>query len=678
MAFVSTVSTEGRINAGGGGRVAALLCCRAIFGLTVLAVAATGFNHAAHGQPAVGTGATSAVALQAVDNTATPATQPAGVRVESSGRPTMRPRVDFEDLVLLTRYVRRSMEDKLQGRPERPAAFRPHSLRGMTGTIRATLRSNGRAAASAQSQEMDVVDAAVAAGTLLGQAMLDKKEEVLAAGIARGLEIEWLGPREYLTIQALNEGGTWSEALFDSFEPAVHGIGVELHGRRAWTRPSEVIEGSLTPDIALAAAEKGIDLRHIQKVRTPREIRYFRFWTYHLWQPNASAMPVVLDRGAPLVLLADVTAERVHAAALRLGDYLASRRNEAGGFSHEYLPGSARFHEVNSARTQLRALSGLACFAQWANRGDLREPIAHSMRNFLAYLEPLELQVTSESGEKSREAAGQVLVPPGHGDTLEISGRLLMTILLGPPDAPGWEKRSDLIRGLLTAQEESGLLRLDVAEKQMAETALERSEEADQAGWALFALTQAYGGAEDEAIEAAVMRALPYYQRWLRDKPRPEAAAALARAFARQYEHGSDARLSDFVFDVADQLVAVQLDERKCLYPELYGALNVRKPGLIGADSALYTSVLCDAAVLARRIGDVERERRYVTAGVAAVRFLLQLQMAPPGDYYLRRPKDALWGIRNSPWDHRIRVDRCAEALEALIRARQTLFLPAS
>jgi hypothetical protein len=521
---------------------------------------------------------------------------------------------------------------------------------------------------------MDIVDAAVAAGTSLGQALLDKKEEMVAAGIGKGLELEWLGPREYITVPAFNEGGTWSEALIDSFEPGVHGIGVEMLGRRAWTRPTEVIEGHLTPDIALAGPEKKIELKHIQKVRTPKDVRYFRFWTWHLWQPNASALPVVLDRGAKVVLPQDVTPQAVQAAAERLGAYLAGRRNDAGGFSHEYMPGPAKFREFNSARSQLRALTGLAQFAAWSGRRDLHDKVVESAARFAKYLEPLELKVTNESGEQSRVAAGLVLVPPGHGDTLEITARLLVSMLLCPAGDGNKDTFNGLVEGLLAAQDESGQLRLDVAEKQLAETTLEPSPEADQAGWALSALAQAYNGTKDAAIDRIMLRAWSYYNRQLRENPTPVAAAALARAFARQYRNASDSRLSDFVFEVADQVVAVQLDEAKCLYPELYGAINARKPGLIGADSAMYVSLLCDAVELARRIGDTEREHRYVAATRSAVRFLLQLQIVPPGDYYMRRPKDAVGGIRNSPWDHRVRADHCADALEALIRARQTVY----
>ncbi len=603
-----------------------------------------------------------------------PASRPAQSPSSIRARPMARTPVAYEDLVLLTRYARRAMEDRLTGRPERAAQYYPPALQGQRGIVHLTLRSLGRQLAEAQSQESAIVDASVAAGTLLGQALLDKKVDMAAAGFAKGLELEWLGPCEYLTIDPFEAGGTWSEALIDSFEPGVHGIGVEYLGRRGWTRPSEVLEKHLTPDIALAGPENTIGLKHIHKVRTPQEVKYFRFWTYHLWQADGGGLPIVLDRGAKMILPQDVTGERVEASLETLGAYLAGRQNDAGGFVHEYMPGAARFRDMNSARAQLRALSGLAAYAAWSKRPELHKKVQAGADSFSSYLEPLELKITSETGEQSREAAGMVLAPPGHADTLEITARLLISLLWCPGGAGDADTCGGLVKGLLASQQDSGLLRLDVAEKQLAETTLEPAPEIDQAGWALFALAQAYGVKKDVAIERAALRALSHYDRELRKNPTPVAAAALARAFARQYQNVSDARLSDFVFEVADQVVAVQLNEGNCLYPEMYGAINARKPGLVGADSAQYTSLLCDAAELAGRIGDKTREQRYTEAARSAVRFLLQLQITPPGDYYMQRPSDALGGIRNSPWDHRVRADHCADALEAMIRARQTVF----
>ena len=56
-----------------------------------------------------------------------------------------------------------------------------------------------------------------------------------------------------------------------------------------------------------------------------------------------------------------------------------------------------------------------------------------------------------------------------------------------------------------------------------------------------------------------------------------------------------------------------------------------------------------------------------------AARFVLQLQFTETGCFYVRFPQDVIGAVRAASWDHRIRVEHCAEALNALIRARQIL-----
>ena len=148
----------------------------------------------------------------------------------------------------------------------------------------------------------------------------------------------------------------------------------------------------------------------------------------------------------------------------------------------------------------------------------------------------------------------------------------------------------------------------------------------------------------------------------------------MARAFSLHYVQTNDARLSDLVFEVADFLVNRQLHAGVCPYPELYGAINVRKPGLIGADTAHYLSALADALMLAKRVGDPQRTERYRRATSAAARFILQLEVSKVGCYYIRSPRDATGGVRRAPWDGRIRVDHCAAAVTSLSRARRALY----
>ncbi|HVP09784.1 MAG TPA: hypothetical protein VMV94_01200 [Phycisphaerae bacterium] len=622
------------------------------------------------------------------------------------------PEVSFEDLVLLVKTARRAFEDKVAALPEHEARYRPPALAGIKGVIHLTLRLHGAALVEAESREMDIVDAAVAGGTLLGQAALDKKVRIRDGGGEFGLEFEWLGPREMVNAGFVEEG-RWSDDLLHSFEPAVEGIGVEFHGKRGWTRPGQVISSDYTPDLALQAAESAIGLMHADKLRFAKEIRYFRFRSYHLWQLSQAALPTVLTRGAAVVAAEAVSAQSLDAAINRMGNYLHYRQNRDGFFSHEYLPSGDRYGEGNSAPVQMEALYGLSVYAAWSGRPEVIADVKKVIGKCSAYLQPLSVVAgITDKGQAQLVLAGLVLAFPGHENYLEITSKLLLAALevrpywgmarpvrewattqpettSAPASAPTTTRPADLsaevcmdgvVRALLACQGEGGGL----------EMAFQPRKEKDQedvaaGGWALLALATAgdwHGSAGGAAagtlvpIEQAMERALPHYQSICREPMEPQAAAVLARGLAAAYVRTKDARASDTAFQIIDELAKLQVNAKNCPWPELSGAINAREAGSIGIDTADYLAALADGVALAERIGDKERARRYREVVQAAVRFIMQLEVREEGCYYIRSPRDALGGVRASLWDNRIRADYCAEALCSLMRARQVLYGP--
>ncbi|MFQ5430227.1 MAG: hypothetical protein ACE5E1_07950, partial [Phycisphaerae bacterium] len=370
--------------------------------------------------------------------------------------------VAYVDLVLLVKNARRAFRAKVEGLPERSARYHPPALAGMRGIVHLTLRRGGAVLAEAESGEMDVVDASVAAGALLGQAVISKGLACERGGDGWGLELEWLGPQEPIVCRFYDEGGRWSDALLHAFEPAAEGIGVAFRGRRGWTRPSEVISRGYTPDLALAAAEKAIGLRHTQKVRFAKEIRYFRFRARHLWQPDARALPIVLVRGDALVEPEAVTPTGLDAAIDRMGRYLHYRQNRNGEFSHEYVCSGDRYHPGNSARVQLRALIGLADFAAWSGRAEVRADALKGVDRFSTFLRPLTLYAVDEAGRATTRPAGLALAPAGHSHRLEISAALLSALAMVRPESADDERYRGLVAGILSAQREDGAIVLAV------------------------------------------------------------------------------------------------------------------------------------------------------------------------------------------------------------------------
>ena len=654
-----------------------------------------------------------------------PTTQRAGPpSAPAASQPTNPvPDIADDDLALLVHYARRAFDDKVTGRPDRAARYRPLAFADRKGIVHLTLRSHGTALAEAESAEMDIIDAAVAAGTLLGREALAEKVSLAADRLPRlGIEFEWLGTREYLEMDYFGKGGEWTDELLHAFEPAAEGIGVEFRRKRAWTRPSQVVVLNYSPDLALIGAEREVGLTHSQKLLHGKEIRYFRFWAIHLWQPSAAQRPARLVRGDTLVPPLDVSTRgasnakrRLDAAIYRMGHYLHYRQNPNGAFSHEFDPSANRYEPGNAETVQLRALVGLASWAAWTaahpddpklvansriivKKGNPVADAAHGIDSFIQYLQPImRPEPGAPPGRPTKlRPAGLALTIPGHRSYLEGSARLLSAMLCVAGRGPAKdyaEQRKGLVAGILAAQTPDGSIIMDLRPEEASEiTPSEPSGKDAAAGWALEALAetaaaqhdgassaQRAGKDADKRIDKAMLRALSFYRQALTAKAKdnklsPIAAAAMARAFTLHYDKTNDARLSDMVFGILDRLVALQISQGTGVYPELCGAVNARRPGLVGADTAVYLAALADGLTLAKRIGDRQRVEAYRKATLAAARFVMQLEVREMGCYYIKSPRDALGGIRTTPWDGRIRADHCANALVALMRARAALF----
>jgi hypothetical protein len=622
-----------------------------------------------------------------------PASAPAGPLEPKLPAPASQPEAwrpqEYEDIVLLVRAARRSFRDVVSGRPETPARYRPRSLAGRSAILHLTLRSHGAALAEVETKEMDLVDGSLAAGSLLAREVAARKVRLEEHGGKAGLEFEWLGPAE--TIAAgYAEGGVWSDALLHAFEPAAEGIGVTFRGRAGRTRPGEVLCHNYTPDLALQAAESAIGLKTEEKTTAPGEIGYFRFPALHVWQADEAALPVVLVRGAALVREESVTAAALDAAIDRMGRYLCYRQNRDGWFSEEFLPSADRYSDSNSAAIQMAALEGLAAYAAWSNRAEVREAAFRGIRRNLPFVRPMMIPLaaaaTQPDGARQPPTtqAGRILAFPGHEAYLEVTARYLIAVVLAQPAGGEFAAlRSSLAESLRASQDDDG--RLEVAFHARREGEPENVAAAAQALRALagdcLAATReppgrtSPGSSRDcDGWLPSLSAAQRYYAGWYGRSPDPEGAAGLAHAFTLAYSISNDARLSDFVFRVLDRFVSLQVTPANCPWPELSGAVNTRELGVVGADTAIYLTALAEGLELARRIGDRGRAERYEEAVRRGARFILQLEVREEACFYMRTPRDARGGVRRSPWQNGIRADLCAEALMSLARARRALF----
>jgi len=614
----------------------------------------------------------------------------------AAGHPAPMPEVSFEDLALLVQTSRRALRDQLLEKSERGPSYRPPDLRGLRARIHLTLRFEGRVLAEAESDERDVVDAAVAAGMLLGRTVLQDealagRREIRDGGDALGLEFEWIGQPDYLA--ARFEAGTlWANELIHGFEGGLEGIGVRYGNRVGRTRPGTVIARNYTPDLALLSAEGQAGVSTLEKQRHAADIRYFRFGVYHLWQPAYRAVPVRLTRGERLLGPEAVSADGLDRAIERMSAYLRYRQNSSGWFSHSFSPTRDRYLKTESATGQMLALGVLTRFARYSGKPDALTDALRGIRAAATHVMEVRRKEdlvgrplpTSGPFAPTKDPIRLALHFNSNKQHLDVTARLLKMLSIldswggrGGAESDNYEAVArGLAENLIRCQASTGAFSFGPASGD------EDDANARAAGRLVGALAEWAVRHPDPRIEAVLQKAFPYYRKKVelldqgdaRREASAMAAAALARGFSAAYRITNDARMSDFVFGLLDQFAALQLDAANCPWPELRGAINVRKRGAVGVDTAWYCCALADGAILAERVGDRQRVRRYRASVRAATRFILQLQFSEAGCYHVRSRADALGGVRTAPWDSTLRIDHCAESLLAVMKARRALF----
>lgn len=622
------------------------------------------------------------------------------------------PDVAYDDLWLLLRIARRHLTQSVTRTPAEAPPYCPPSLRGRRATLHLTLRSNGRMVAEAEASGESAVSAAADAGAALGKRLLRNQRfmqrvtEPVRDLAELGLELEWIGAPEFMTAK-FAEAQRWDPALLAGFEPGVEGIGVRFGEQEGRTRPSQVIASNLAPDLALAAAEVAAGLRVEEKKSTPETIRYFRFRTHHTWEARSGARPVVLVRGMTPVAPDDVTPSGLDAAIERMGSYLVYRQNRNGFFSEEYLPSSDEHVAINHARAQVTALQGLARYSQTRRRHEIDERVFRGIDAALPNLTPLQRLDPATSGPAAA-SAGRVLSFKGHGQELALSAQLLDALLCVHGERRYDDARLGLTAALLACQEPDGAFLM-----RFSRTTDDGAIDDSASGAALAALCRSNRWKKNEAVATAFGRAMHLAAlRTARPAPtsapaatrptNPQAAlssapavppigqapaggdgvtrwadaagsAAWAAGLAEGIGIGDENRIRELVFSVVDRLVMIQVGPG-CPWPDLVGALDVDGTGDVGSGTAQYLPALAAGLDLARRTGDEVREGRYRASLMLACRFILQLEFRESEGFYVQSQRDVLGGVRSAPWDNRIRVDRCAEALMGLIAGREALF----
>jgi len=146
---------------------------------------------------------------------------------------------------------------------------------------------------------------------------------------------------------------------------------------------------------------------------------------------------------------------------------------------------------------------------------------------------------------------------------------------------------------------------------------------------------------------------------------------------AQMYLLTGNDEYKDLIFAINDRtLIAYEQNARYQVYPD-YDGMLAPKPGSMGNNSVTAASLeaLADAAIVAKKAGDMDRYRRYQKVIRHATAFLLRLQYLPENTYYIQERQRVVGAFKNDMVNTRVWMDSVWHLTSAFIKIQQNRLL---
>lgn len=464
------------------------------------------------------------------------------------------------------------------------------------------------------------------------------------------LEIEVVGGAVPLPVK-----GDWTKpsVIEPAVEPGVDGIVIISLRDKYRFCPSELYTNDLPPADALErVAQRAHDAS--TEVATSRLLR---FRSAHWYAEMGNEDVVSLTRGMTVLPPAIVNRAQLDKAIDRLAAYMVYRQLDSGLFTYQYEPGANRYSDDDSIIRQVGASAAICRHARWAGKAASRAAADKAIRHHLQALKPIP-QVEN----------GAYIATDDGAHPLGVTAMFALALAAHDDRDRYADQREQLINGMLWLQRPSGMFITAFPPAQDVEA------QHHFPGEALLALASDYEIDPEGRILDAFDRALTYYRDFFTKQREPMFVPWQARAYGIMARVTQRDDYKEFVFEMADWLVAHQLNDENCEFPELWGGIATLVRGRPDVSTAMYLSALCEALRLARSADDKARVERYESAIRAGARFVMQLQVRPEETYFMRSPTDAIGGIRMAPALNLMRISNCQHAMTGLIEARRVLY----
>ena len=458
-----------------------------------------------------------------------------------------------------------------------------------------------------------------------------------------------------------------TKGLFDNkvFEPQVTGAIYRYDGQRFELDPLEQLEKNMGPGDARTALAKGVGL-DAGNVSNRIDVTVEIYRAAHVGEAFPDKKPTRFFRGHKIFKHSDLTHEVMEQRLKLIADWY--RHNVIDGeVTYQYMPSRKAY--MNNERTMIRST-----MSTWV------------MNRLAVYLDDKELKDKGAAlidfyferyfNMAASKKAGTLQVSTkalANGNTVENRWTVASFI------AAACNERTDKEK----YKTEMDLLMKWAASHQRNDGVIWTPNSGEQyfmPGQFLLPVTYFYRDTKDTFYKDIFDKAFAVYEPNLYETMdfapewhTPYAPAWFTQPFAQMYLMTGEAKYKDIIFAINDRTaLAYDTNARHQVYFD-YDGMLAPKALSYGNNSVTAASLeaLADAAIVAKKAGDMARYKTYQNIIKRSAAFLLRLQWTPENTYYMPERERVIGGFKNDMVNSKMWMDSVWHLTSAFIKIQQ-------
>lgn len=446
------------------------------------------------------------------------------------------------------------------------------------------------------------------------------------------------------------------------FEPQVNGLAVERNGKRVEYDPALQSEANHGPKNLRSAINEQLGSK-IDLFDNANDIILEVYKVAHFGERVSDGTFADFHRGHTILKPEEVTKALVRERLDLIGAWYS--HNVIGSeVVYEYSPSSGQYRDKD--RTMVRSLMAVWILNRLGEFLDDAQLKAYGAETIDYYLKTY-FQI-EESKKQGRIVPWPASLPNGNTITNRYTaGSFLGAAILERADRDRWLQEDRLVmEWVMGFQRDDKIMWTQFAESQYF-----------MPGHLMLSLAYHYDKLEDptylnwfqsiyDAYETPIYQLMDLGD----ERLHPLAPAWYTQPAAFMYHKTGDNRYRDFVYAINDRVERLHAHNRNGMVYYDYDGILTPKLGYYGNTSVTAAALesLADAAIVARKDGDMERYRRYTTVVRHATAYLLRIQFTPDNTYYVKHRERVIGGFKSDMINSVVWMDNVWHFTSALIK----------